>query len=133
MVATSGISSNPPSKKSWPESLISEGEMSNRIHTFNWANTPLGSIEYWSKSLQLIVKTALASSFPMYIQWGEDYIQIYNDNFIPLAGHNHPNMLGKPFRETWAEIWEPIVKPIFTRVRETGKPVLIEDQHFPVR
>jgi len=117
---------------SWPQSILNGSEMGERVYHFDWAQTSLGPIQNWPQSLRGIVSTVLSNSFPMYILWGEEYCEIYNDAFIPLTGKNHPEMLGKSIRETWAEIWDDIVEPIFTHVRESGKPILIEDQHFPV-
>jgi signal transduction histidine kinase len=52
--------------------------------------------------------------------------------FIPIAGYNHPRMLGSRCRDTWAEIWPTILAPVFRQVKETGQAVLTASQHFPV-
>lgn len=116
----------------WPESLLDGGEMSERIYRYDWSETQLGPIRAWPQSLRAVVNMILANSFPMIILWGPEYIQFYNDAFIPIAGHNHPQMLGAPCREIWSEIWDSILTPIFTRVGESRKSILIPNQHFPV-
>jgi PAS domain S-box-containing protein len=47
--------------------------------------------------------------------WGEEYIQIYNDNYRPILGElKHPHALGISVKVSFPEIWE-IVKPLLDK------------------
>lgn len=116
----------------WPDSLIDGSEMAKRTHTFNWNETGLGPIESWPQTLRVHVGMALSNSFPMAIIWGREFTQIYNDAFIPIAGHNHPSMLGNACWNTWNEIWHDILEPTLLKIKQTGKAIITESQHFPV-
>jgi len=84
------------------------GAMRGRIESFDWAATPLGPRAAWAPCLKLTVDLILLSGFPMAVRWGPDLIMIYNDAYAPLLGGKHPAALGRPTRETWAEIWDEL-------------------------
>jgi len=42
----------------------------------------------------------------MFVWWGKDLINIYNDAYQSIVGGKHPWAMGKPAREVWAEIWD---------------------------
>ncbi|WP_246848015.1 hybrid sensor histidine kinase/response regulator [Sphingomonas beigongshangi] len=50
----------------------------------------------------------LSSKFPMFVAWGPDLAFLYNEAYAPILGSKHPEALGRPFREVWAEIWEDL-------------------------
>jgi len=87
--------------------LQSGGEMAERVRHHDWANTPLGPLEQWPDVLKTTVALCFASSFPQAIVWGPQLITLYNDAFIPILG-NKPDALGRPFSETWKEVWHEI-------------------------
>jgi PAS domain S-box-containing protein len=101
------------------------GQLGGRIASHNWAATSLGPIESWSISLKTLVGLMLASRQPMFIAWGPDQNWFYNDAFIPIAGRKHPECLGRPSSEVWAEAWTDL-KPLFDLVR-AGEPVHMDD------
>ncbi|PSB15959.1 hypothetical protein C7B76_12540 [filamentous cyanobacterium CCP2] len=103
------------------------GEMGARIQAFDWSATPLGSIETWSKSLQVALQILLLSRFPMQILWGREYIQFYNDAYIPIAGKKHPTGLGQRGEDCWKEVWD-FAGPLLDQVVETGTATWSEDQ-----
>jgi PAS domain S-box-containing protein len=85
------------------------GEMGKIIRETYWSETPLGPAEKWPAPLRLATSIVLSTPFPMYIAWGSDYIQIYNDGYRPILGSTkHPQALGISTRETFAEIWHII-------------------------
>ena len=88
------------------------GEMGERTRNFNWANTSVGSPDTWPQSLKTTVGILLTAKFPMFLWWGEDLIQFYNDAYRPSLGNNgkHPSALGAKGNETWPEIW-PVIYP----------------------
>jgi hypothetical protein len=80
-------------------------EMARRVREFDWANTPLGPIECWSPALKWAVRLVLASGFPKAVRWGPELVLIYNDAYRPILADKHPEVLGKPLRQVWSEIY----------------------------
>ena len=92
------------------ELFAGEGEMRALCRDLDWASTPLGPVEGWSVSLRTIASTVLASRNPMFLFWGPEHVQIYNDAYRPSLGWGgrHPRALGVRGREFWTDIWETI-------------------------
>ena len=63
----------------------------------------------------------LECRLPMYIAWGPQFTQIYNDAYRPILGNKHPAALGARAPDTWPEIW-PTIGPMGRQVLE-GTPV----------
>ena len=86
------------------------GEMRARCRAFDWASTQLGPVSDWSASLRTIVATLLASRHPMFLWWGPELVQIFNDGYLPSFGGGGRDLaaLGARGREHWAEIWDVI-------------------------
>ncbi|WOD40475.1 PAS domain-containing protein [Nodosilinea sp. E11] len=63
----------------------------------------------------------------MQILWGSDYIQFYNDAYIPIAGSKHPQGLGQRAEECWQEIWD-FSGALLDQVMATGEATWSEDQ-----
>jgi two-component system sensor histidine kinase VicK len=98
------------------------GNMGELIRSFNWSKTPLGDPYDWPTNLKIATSLMLSTPFPMYIAWGSDYIQLYNDGYRPILGNTkHPQALGISSKETFSEIWH-IIKTMFGGVME-GKAV----------
>lgn len=81
-----------------------DGEISQIIRTFDWTDTPLGSVETWPQSLKTATALVLQSPVPIVMLWGEEGVMIYNDAYSVFAGHRHPALFGSNVREGWAEI-----------------------------
>lgn len=111
--------------------LQGSGEMGERIRAADWSKTPLGDPENWPKSLQTIVSVVLNNPFGMYIAWGKEYTQIYNDGYRPILGNTkHPTALGISTRETFSEVWH-IIGSMFDGVME-GNPIGFPDFMLPL-
>ena len=95
------------------------GEMRARMRAFDWANTPVGSIDTWSQSLKSTVRILLASRYPMILIWGPNLIQFYNDAYSKIIGDKHPAALGTDIRITLAEAWDTL-GPMIESVMVTG-------------
>ena len=91
-----------------PEFLAGGGEMGSAIRAFNWAATPLGPPEAWPQTLKTCLRILLASRQPMWVWWGPELINFYNDAYLPIMGGKHPGALGRPARDVWQEIWDQI-------------------------
>lgn len=94
------------------------GEMASRINAFDWSHS-LGAIESWSQSLKSLVKTLLASRYPMLLTWGPNFTQFYNDAYSQLIGDKHPAALGLDIRITLAESWDTL-GPMIEQVMQSG-------------
>ena len=94
--------------------------MAERIAAFDWSTTPLGSIDQWPQSLRTVVNILLTSRYAMWMAWGSDLTMLYNDAYSPTLGFKHPQALGTPASNVWAEIWSDI-GPRIDSVLTTGK------------
>ena len=107
------------------------GEMGKLIRAKDWKNTPLGDPQTWPQSLQTMVSVMLDNPFSMYIAWGKDFTQIYNDGYRPILGASkHPRALGISTKETFSEIWH-VVSEMFESVMN-GKAVAYTDFMMPL-
>jgi signal transduction histidine kinase len=103
------------------------GEMAGLIRTTDWSKTPLGPIESWPQSLRTAVSICLGSRHPIVLWWGPERWMFYNDGYRPFLGERkHPQFLGRPGQECWAEIWD-IIGPMMEHVIETGEATWSED------
>ena len=96
------------------------------MRTKDWTSTPLGPPEQWPHSLRTAVRIILQSRYPMFVWWGEQLINIYNDPYAPFLGKKHPAALGRPAFEAWADIWEQI-GPRAKAVVERGESTFDEN------
>jgi PAS domain S-box-containing protein len=113
--------------------LAAPGEMGKRTREFNWAPTPVGPAETWPLALKTIVSMLLNSRFPMFLWWGKELTQFYNDAYRPSLGNQgkHPLALGQNGKECWTEIW-PIISPLISQVLNDGQSVWMENQLIPI-
>jgi PAS domain S-box-containing protein len=108
------------------------GEMGALTRAFDWSTTPLGTPESWPQSLRTAVRILLNTNHPMFIWWGAELIQFYNDAYRQTMGpERHPRALGQGGRECWAEIW-PIIGPQIEQVMSGGGATWHENQLVPV-
>ena len=96
--------------------------MGERVRAFDWARTPLGPMEGWPAALRTAVDICLNSPVPMFVWWGPELINIYNDGYAPVLGKRHPEALGMPARQIWADIW-PHIGADVDRVVRLGEAV----------
>jgi two-component sensor histidine kinase len=112
--------------------LAGGGEMGALTRAFDWSKTPLGSPETWPQSLRVTVRLVLTSRHPMFIWWGPELIQFYNDAYCETVGpERHPSALGARGRECWNEIWD-IIGPQIDYVMAGKGATWHEDQLVPI-
>jgi signal transduction histidine kinase len=113
--------------------FVGSGEMAARCRAFNWESTPLGPVSSWSESLRTTVNILLESRNPMFLWWGPELVQIYNDAYYPSLGQGDRNAraLGAKGRDFWTDIWETI-GPQIEQVMTTGEATWHEDQYLPI-
>ena len=98
--------------------LAGGGEMGRLMRSLDWSRTSVGPVDTWPQSLRTALSILLENSFPMYIAWGRDYTQFYNDGYRPILGSTkHPQALGGRASDTFAESWE-IIRPMFDGVMQ---------------
>ena len=119
-------------KSSSADFLAGGGEMGALTRTYDWSANPLGPPESWPQSLRTAVRILLNTNHPMFIWWGSELIQFYNDAYRKTMGpERHPSALGQRGRDCWAEIWE-IIGPQIEQVMRGGGPTWHENQLVPV-
>jgi two-component sensor histidine kinase len=112
--------------------LSGGGEMGSLTRAFDWSKTSLGSPQAWPQSLRVTVRLVLTSRHPMFIWWGPDLIQFYNDAYRETMGpERHPSALGARGRECWDEIWD-VIGPQIEYVMAGKGATWHEDQLVPV-
>jgi signal transduction histidine kinase len=112
--------------------IFGTGEMADRTRAFDWRLTPVGPVEQWPETLLITVNTLLGSRHPMFLWWGEDLVQFYNDAYRPsIRGDKHPGALGQCGRECWPEVW-PIIGPQIEAVMTQGEASWHENQLVPI-
>jgi PAS domain S-box-containing protein len=112
--------------------LASGGEMGALTRAHDWSATPIGTPETWPQSLRTALRILLNTNHPMFIWWGPELIQFYNDAYRQTMGpERHPSALGQRGRDCWAEIW-PIIGPQIEQVMSGGGATWHENQLVPV-
>lgn len=113
--------------------LADGGEMGALTRAFDWSTTVLGPAASWPQSLRTAVSIILSAKAPMFLWWGADLIQFYNDAYRPSLGNagKHPAALGQRGADCWPEIW-PTIHPLIAQVRAGGAATWNEDQLIPI-
>ena len=111
--------------------LTGGGEAGELMRALDWSRTAVGRVEDWPQSLRTVISIVLESKFPMYVAWGDDYTQFYNDGYRPILGSTkHPAAMGGRACDTFAESWH-IIGPMFDGVM-AGDAVGSEDWMLPL-
>ncbi|GAB4019387.1 hypothetical protein GCM10028808_56980 [Spirosoma migulaei] len=112
--------------------LAGGGEMGELIRTNDWSQTAIGQPDQWPNPLRIVLSLLLHAQAPMFLWWGSELIQFYNDTYRPSLGSSgkHPTALGQRGVECWPETW-PTIKPLIDQVL-AGNSVGAEDQLIPI-
>jgi PAS domain-containing protein len=106
--------------------------MGEAIRAYDWAASPLGPPAAWPQPLKTAVRLLLSTRHPMFLWWGSELIQFYNDAYSHSLGpERHPGAIGQAGRECWAEIWD-IVGPQIEQVMSGGEPTWHENALVPI-
>jgi len=112
--------------------LAGGGEMGALTRAYDWSASPLGEPETWPQSLRTAVRILLNTNHPMFIWWGPELIQFYNDAYRRTMGpERHPSALGQRGADCWAEIWD-VVGPQIEQVMSGKGATWHENQLIPV-
>ena len=89
--------------------------------------------EAWPDTLVTTVNMLLASRHPMFLWWGPELIQFYNDGYRPsIRADKHPKAVGQRGTECWPEIWSIIGPQIESVVMTQGRATWHENQLVPI-
>lgn len=83
-------------------------EMAMLMRSHDWSLSALGAVETWPQSLKTAIRIVLGSRYPMFVWWGQQMSNFYNDAYIPVLGKRHPQALGQPASRVWAEVWDTV-------------------------
>src|SRR6201987_5269380 len=83
----------------------------------HWAGTSLGPVETWPQNLKACIRIVLTSRQPMFVWWGDELINLYNDAYKAIVGGKHPLALGQPAHIVWHEIWDLILPRVESAMR----------------
>lgn len=98
--------------------------------SFDWSQTDLGPIETWDAGLINSLRIVFSCPVGMYCTWGPQRRVFYNDAYIPILKHRHPQALGRRLEDVWSEVWDQ-VRNISEKV-ESGGYVLESDVQFDI-
>ena len=96
------------------------GAMGALMREHDWSHSAIGDPSTWPQSLRTATNVALNSRFPILLWWGPQLVMIYNDGYVPMLGDKHPDALGAPGREAWADIWH-VIGPMLDSVLHEGR------------
>lgn len=106
--------------------LAGGGEMGALLRSIDWSQSPLGPVYTWPQSLRTALSIVLTQKHPMFLHWGRELIQFYNDASRPILGRDkHPAAMGQRARECWPDIWDTI-GPMFEAAMERGESTMVE-------
>ena len=105
---TSGIKETRAASPVAQQVLAGGGDLAARMRRIDWSSTPLGPVEHWPQSLRTCVRIMLTSRQPMFVWWGPELINLYNDAYCSILGGKHPQALGCPASVVWREIWDQV-------------------------
>jgi hypothetical protein len=112
--------------------LSGGGEMGALMRAFDWEKSSLGSPDGWPRTLRTSVRLLLNAGHPMFIWYGPNLIQFYNDAYRKTLGpERHPSALGQRGRDCWAEIWD-IIGPQIDYVVQGKGSTWNEDRLVPI-
>jgi signal transduction histidine kinase/CheY-like chemotaxis protein len=107
------------------------GIAGDALRACDWSKGPLGSQAAWPQSLRAHVRSMLHTHQATCIFWGAEYVNLYNDGFVPLLGEKHPRAMGQRGREVWSDAW-PVVGKLLEGVFTRGEAVLFEEMLIPI-
>jgi len=115
-----------------PFILKGGGTCGDLFRSIDWTKHPLGPSDNWPTALKIALNILFHTQHPMFIWWGPELFQFYNDGYLPSFGvGKHPRAMGQRGHECWPEIW-PIIKPQIDLVMNEGGSTWNEDQLVPI-
>lgn len=97
---------------------------------FSWEITPLGHYDSWQSPLTCWVQFLLISAQPTILLWGPEQTLLFNDAYARTLGACYPDILGKPFPQIAAPIWNHLSK--YIEAAYSGESGVIEEIELPI-
>ncbi|KAF2510543.1 PAS domain S-box protein [Flavobacterium foetidum] len=90
--------------------LKTGGDLGRLINDFNWHDTALGSIEFWTENFCSSLSILLGSSVPSFLVWGNEHSFFYNDSFRPFLKNSivDADILGRPVNVVLQAEWKKV-------------------------
>jgi len=102
------------------------------MRAHDWSATPLGPPAGWPGALKTTLRLLLSSNHPMFVWWGPELIQFYNDAYrATLDSDRHPSALGQRGSACWKDAW-PVIGPQIEQVMGGGSATWHERQLVPL-
>ncbi|WP_194139510.1 PAS domain S-box protein [Flavobacterium hungaricum] len=112
--------------------LQNGGESARILQSIDWSTHILGTPKLWPENLKNTLATLLSCKFPMFLWWGEELTQFYNDSYFSIMGNaKHPHAMGGKAAHYWHECWD-FIKPLITKVLNQGESVWYDDLLMPI-
>lgn len=112
---------SPVNAPTWVDNLPNTEHVQHFRQT-KWTDTPLGPLEKWPVSLQVLTNFVMTESMAAVIYWGPQLYAICNAEMVRITHLRLPrgdgNYMGKPFTEIWPDVWAeygPMIDDVFTR------------------
>ena len=105
------------------------------LREWDWASTPLGPVRSWSPILRSMANLVNMDPNPAVLFWGPKMAHIYNESYINMLSSKHPQALGQPYLQTWAELYASpktaeLLDQLWIQGRAHGKATLMPQQEF---
>lgn len=115
-----------------PFKLVGNGVTCDLFRSIDWSKHPIGTSEAWPAALKISLNILFHSQHPMFIFWGFELYQFYNDAYLPSIGiGKHPKAMGQRGEDCWPEIWS-VIKPQIDLVMNEAGSTWSEDQLIPI-
>jgi hypothetical protein len=111
------------------------GSHTKFLRSWDWASTPLGSIDSWPPILKSMANLVNTDPNPAVLFWGPKMAHVYNEAYIAVLNKKHPSALGQPYLQTWAELYAnpqtaELLDHLWIEGRANGKATLMPHQTF---
>ncbi len=113
--------------------LANGGKSADLIRKINWESTSLGSPATWPQNLKVNLSTVLVSKLPMFLWWGTEFIQFYNDACIPLFDDDSQfnAALGQKGDSFWSSK-QGFLDAVLRQIMSSKESILHQDLHIPI-
>ncbi|MGI4955246.1 MAG: PAS domain S-box protein [Janthinobacterium lividum] len=117
--------------------LTGGGEMGALLRGLDWAASPAGPPAGWPQGLRTALRLLLSSPQPMFVWWGPELLQFYNDPYRQALDRAldpalHPSALGASARNQAAAAW-PSMQPHVEAIMAGNPASWDAGQVLPIR
>jgi PAS domain S-box-containing protein len=112
--------------------LAGGGDAGALIRSIDWSASPVGKPEAWPEALRTALAVCLNSTIPSAVYWGPEFITFYNDAWAQQSAGRHPWSMGRPARESRADMWGTL-QPQFEGVMSSGRGLSTSNQLLTMR